>query len=240
MRVTHQIVRLTGLVAICAITARVPAQTEADSSLIATNDFTFMIHSSLPPFRFHLIRRTNQDWQVICAIEISRGSDSRPWQILTNETQEPRLGDTKPLTLEDANFDGYQDLMTINWAGATGNTGYLFWLFNTNRQRFEFNVQLSELCSPVFDAEDRKIRTHGRGGAAGMIFYDATYVWERGTLKMIEQIDQDYERRPLRDWWRDRTKLKWLKYEPDFVRLTRVWTNGVWKEKSERVRLNEE
>lgn len=221
---------------IAALLKTVASANAEELPVSVTNDFTFVIHASLPPFRFHIIRATNQDFQIIRAIEVFKGRSARLMQLLTNETSEPRLDDREPLILEDANFDGYRDLRTINWAGATGNIGYVFWLFDTNRGRFEYSEELSDLCRPEFFAEETKIRTHGNGGAAGMMFSEETYVWENNRLKMIEQVSQDEARRPLRDQLLSRFHYGWEKYEPQFVRVTRVWTNEAWKVKSERVR----
>jgi hypothetical protein len=217
---------------VCAAwAAAAGAANEEEFPVPNTNDFTFVIHASLPPFRCHLVHDTN--YPPIPAIEVFRGDGLRPWQILTNGLGELTWGGQDQLVSLDANFDGYKDLEGVNFWGATGNISYNLWLFDTNTGRFEFSSELSELCSPEFVSAEKKITTHAKGGRG--IYMDDTYIWEHGQLRLVQQYSQDYESRPVRDWLRDHLKWKRLNYDPELLFVERVWTNGTWKVKSGRV-----
>jgi hypothetical protein len=203
-----------------------------------TNWFAFSIRRDLPPFHFHIVRAT--ELPAIRAIEVFKDDTEHPFQLLTNASLEPEWEGGKGLAMEDMNFDGFQDLTALSWWGATGNIGYNCWLYETNTGRFAFSAALSELCSPRFEAAEKRIYTHAKGGS--MIFSDATYVWENGGLVMIEEVAQDQVRRPIRDWLR-RTgpgRLKpLLEYQPEYICVTRVRTNQTWKITTKPVRETE-
>jgi hypothetical protein len=203
----------------------------------ATNWFTFEIHPRLPFFQFHLLRETSTG--QIEAIEVFTNGVLPSFQLLTNRTQQPEWEGGKGLFCRDMNFDGFGDLMALNWWGATGNVGYNCWLYDTNAGRFVFSVALSDLCRPEFNATTRSVHEYSRGGSRE--FSSATLVWEDGKLTMVEEVSQQAVRYPVQDWLQrvSPVRLKFLERDPDYKRITRVRTNGVWKANTKRLKLED-
>ncbi|MEW6306772.1 MAG: hypothetical protein AB1705_25180 [Verrucomicrobiota bacterium] len=212
------------------------AEEATDSAATQTNSYTFSVHTSLPPYRFQLVRGTNVS--DVVGIEVFRGTETKPLQVLTNEFT-PMPWEKEVLFVVDANFDGYLDLATVYSAGATGNMSYYVWLYDPRTGTFCYNAELAELCRPKFEARDQRIYTFCKGGAAGMIYDSEVYAWEGSRLKLVYKETQDELRRPVRDFLERRLHVTVLKSDPAFVRTTRVLTNGVWKETKERVEEEE-
>lgn len=79
-----------------------------------------------------------------------------------DQIEESRLNQT--LFLEDINFDGFPDIKVLRWYGATGNKGYLYFLYDPQLQSFEDQAsdELLELSNPVPNAEGKEICTLGK------------------------------------------------------------------------------
>jgi hypothetical protein len=216
---------------ICATEAEGDSPTGAAPS--PTDRFTFSIHSDLSPFTFEILR--GQTLQNIASINVFRSTESRPFQTLTNESMEPEWEGGKGLSTEDMNFDGFKDLMTVSWWGATGNIGYNCWLYNTNTGRFVFSSELSDLGRPTFEAERKRIYSYSKGGA--MVFSSETYVWEKDRLILIEQVEQDEIPRQMRGWIQRKSpvRFKFLETDPEYQQITRVRTKKGWKTTVKRV-----
>lgn len=152
----------------------------------------FNIHSGLPIYNFYL--RGNAEYNTIDQIEITKGVESK---ILVQKL-EAGMGEPPPRSgnffgAQDMNFDGYKDIRLMSWWGATGNTGYTYWLFDPSKNIFVENTDLSSLSNPTPELQSKTIATHSVGGMAGCIYNNGTYKFdENGKLILIRSEKQDW------------------------------------------------
>ncbi len=152
-----------------------------------------VIHPDLPVYHFHLTG--NCEHSCIDRIDISRGNDPAIVQtlnIVEAGGMEPPLKGSDYFRTEDFNFDGYGDLMLQSWWGATGNTGFLIWIFDPATKEFLFNKELSEVSNPDPLPDTQEIATTSVGGMAGQIHYFGRYRWINGKLTMVWEEHQDW------------------------------------------------
>ncbi|MDR0442532.1 MAG: hypothetical protein LBH44_03900 [Treponema sp.] len=77
---------------------------------------------------------------------------------------------------------------------------------------------MSGLPTVWIDDETQTVKSHGKGGHAGLIYYYREYKWEYGQLMLMCSENQDYDE------------------ELDaYIRITRTLQNGVWIEQTETV-----
>jgi len=151
----------------------------------------FTIHKDLSTYTFHLIG--NPEFNTIDRIEITKGNESAVSQTLEAGMGEPPYRDASFFVAEDMNFDGYKDIKLMSFWGATGNTGYTYWLFNFSKNLFVENKDLSSLSNPKPDVGTKTIATHSVGGMAGCIYNNGTYKFdETGKLILIREEKQDW------------------------------------------------
>lgn len=151
----------------------------------------FNIHDGLPIYNFHLVG--NPEYNMIDRIEITKGNESAFSQTLEAGDSEPPYRDAKFFVAEDINFDGYKDIKFMIFWGATGNTGYTYWLFDPSKNLFVENKNLSSLSNPTPDVGTKTIATHSVGGMAGCIYNNGTYKFdENGKLILIREEKQDW------------------------------------------------
>lgn len=150
----------------------------------------FKINPNLPIYTFRLI---GNQYNTIDRIEIIKGSENTVNQTLEADIEEPPLSKSEFFSAEDINFDGYEDIRLMNWWGATGNTGYVYWLFDPQKSLFARNNDLSNLSNPMPHPETKTITTYGVGGMAGMIYGSRTYKFDdSGKLILIREEGQDW------------------------------------------------
>ncbi len=97
---------------------------------------------------------------------------------------------------DDINFDGYLDIYFLAAAGATGNTTYDYWTYDPEKSNFEYSEDYSEVFTPTFDKENKQVRSHWKGGAAGGAYNDSIFKVENGKLVLLQTIEQDSTDRP--------------------------------------------
>jgi len=133
----------------------------------------FMINDKLPTYTFEfkanvaqntLERMTIKEYDTDTLIQEAR---------ITMDSEPPAGLDV--VSVEDFNFDGYQDLKIIDWWGATGNIGYTIWLFNPTTNTFIEHAGLSKLTNPTIIPNTKTISSHSVGGMAGCVYTDQTY-----------------------------------------------------------------
>ena len=100
------------------------------------------------------------------------------------------------LSAQDANFDGFSDLMLLAAAGATGNTSYMLWLFDPETRRFVAFPRFLDLSSPSFDPVNKQINTHNKGGHAGLLYVDMSYKWNGLSIYKVAEERQDEMKMP--------------------------------------------
>ncbi len=152
----------------------------------------FNIHNGLPVYNFYL--RGNVENNMIDQIETTKGNESKLLvQKIEAGMSEPPPRGGNFFEAQDINFDGYKDIRLMSWWGATGNTGYRYWLFDPSKNVFVENSDLSSLSNPTPELQTKTITTHSVGGMAGCIYNNATYKFDGdGKLILIRSEKQDY------------------------------------------------
>jgi len=151
----------------------------------------FYINNDLSIYNFNLVG--NPEYNTIERIEITKGNEDIISQVLEFEMVEPPLLGVEFFFVEDINFDGYKDIALLNWWGATGNRGYLYWLFDYQKNQFILNEDLNGLSNPTPHPETKTITTHSKGGMAGSIYSDGTYEFDNnGKLILIRLEKQEW------------------------------------------------
>jgi hypothetical protein len=151
------------------------------------------IHSSLPEFTFVLRGATDDDVSPahVTRIEVLRGTESAPLQIITGfDAEAPAADDPTPLDVIDMNFDGYNDIRLVEFLGPGPNVPYLNWLYNAQSGRFDSAAALDELTSPQYDAATREIRSEWRDGPAR--YGVDVYVFRAGALTPLRKETREY------------------------------------------------
>lgn len=156
---------------------------------LTKQEYSFVINPSLANIIVELIFDPNTFHRTI---QISKAGESAPYQIIAADVGEHRSYE-EDLRAIDVNFDGYKDLVLLDWYGATGNKGYSFYTFDRLSTSFIFNTDLGGLENPQFDDTNKRIRTHSVGGMAGNIYRNETYKYENGKLKLIHAVYQDFD-----------------------------------------------
>lgn len=141
----------------------------------------------VPPFQVEHVSRQ----EVPISLIVKKGGVTVQQIDLSPLINEPVNPVMDLVSHEDLNFDGRQDLMMLSWAGATGNTGSLVFLFDPKSGKFLHHKELSELPSIGVDPTTKTITSYNKGGHAGAMFTSETYRWEGARLVKIEEISQD-------------------------------------------------
>lgn len=98
---------------------------------------------------------------------------------------QPTFNPYDALEVQDCNFDGYPDLLLMQFLPAGPNIPYSFWIYNPKRTLFELNADLEQVTSPTFDTKRKCIVSYWRDGAAN--HGKDTYRWIDGKLVLVEQ-----------------------------------------------------
>ena len=115
------------------------------------------INPSLPSFRFDLY--ADSAFAVVDSIEISSTRDSSVIQTIVSE-----LHDQPFIVFQDYNFDEYEDLVLACCNGPHGNMSYDIWLYDTVKNKFVNNIELSNLVNPDVNYEKETIVSNWSGG----------------------------------------------------------------------------
>lgn len=149
--------------------------------------FKFSIKAGLPEYKFRVVW-TQESAIELDRIEVTKGDDPKVLQTLTVEDS---FAPVLSLEAQDVDFDGYNDLVFLADAGATGNTSYMVWLFDPKTNTFVAHPEFRDLTSMSVDPKSKRIHTHAKGGMAGMIYEDETYVWQDSKLVVVESETQE-------------------------------------------------
>jgi hypothetical protein len=118
------------------------------------------------------------------------------------------------IDVADLNFDNYMDITIFMWSGSGGIWEYIY-IYNPKEKKYYYQEELSSLATVWADAETKTVKSHGKGGHAGWIYYYKEFKWENGQLTLICQEDQDYD---------NDLEL--------YIRVTRTLKNGEWIQQS--------
>lgn len=132
------------------------------------------------------------DRAILSAIKVVDKRTQETVQVITEIGAEIRGELSRSLTFVDANFDGYPDIMADFADGGAGpNYTRVFFVFNPEKEVFEYHAGLSALPQVEIDTVKQRVRSSWRSGAAqhGM----AEYCFMNGTMVHIYQWDQTWE-----------------------------------------------
>ncbi len=143
-------------------------------------------HPGRAPLEFEVDRAA----QRILVFEV--GAESPLQSLFCDWTEGPPRG-RSGLSARDYDGDGARDLEVISWWGATGNTGYLVFLFDPDSRRFAPAPMYSGHSSPEPDGTGC-ILTGGVAGHAGAIHARARLCPRGDRLEPRWTERQDHDR----------------------------------------------
>jgi hypothetical protein len=141
----------------------------------------------------------------ITEIEVYRGGDSSPWQVLRDcAMEEPPYRGAVWVRTEDLNFDGYADLQMMRWWGVTGREGYCVWIFDPASGRFKYNEAFDFGGVGGFGTIDKskktlRVRDNERG--AGSEYTLSSYKVVNNAPVLIEEEEQRCVDGQLKHTW---------------------------------------
>lgn len=97
----------------------------------------------------------------------------------------------------DLNGDGYLDVLSLVWAGATGNSGYVAYLFVPHEGRLvlasiaEQKQRDREFLNPSWEQASRSVHERLQGGHAGMLFGEYCSRWSGSRLVPYLSVSSD-------------------------------------------------
>jgi hypothetical protein len=169
--------------------------TETKTQAASAATFRLRIHPTLPEFSFTLVgdqSTDNSETLHIKRIEIRRGAETEPFQVLQGLSTSTPLQPGPPLSVVDMNFDGYGDIRLIELQPAGPNVPYLNWLFEPTSGRFVESRALNAITSPQFDAATGEIRSEWRDGPTR--YGTDIYVYRQAEPVLVRKESKEYRR----------------------------------------------
>ena len=80
------------------------------------------------------------------------------------------------------NFDGYKDIRIQQFLPASPNVPYYYWLWDKESSKFIKNDDLEKITSPIFDSENKSIKSNVRANAGTYYDYEYKYIGNKLTL----------------------------------------------------------
>lgn len=156
----------------------------------------FHINQKLPIYEFRLHAAPfapKEKIVLINRIDVVPVGATTATQVLIVDSGESPMSDTDRsyVSVEDLNFDGYNDLKVLRSQGATGNTTYTVWMFDPKTSQFILNKQLSNLMNPTPNPKTETLTSFSNSSAAD--WGHQTYVWKNGQLMLIHEVIQNFE-----------------------------------------------
>lgn len=146
-----------------------------------------------PEYEFSLLGGDQKpDVFNVREIEVRRGGELHPFQVIGNLDTETSRGEIFPgFVLQDVNFDGYNDIRLMQFRPPGPNIPYLYWTYDPGQKRFRRNRILETITSPEIDGQKKEIRSHWSDGAAR----EGTNVYRffRQKPVLVKQIIKEYE-----------------------------------------------
>ncbi len=173
-----------------------------------------------PDYRFEIgwtdTTQTDDYAPTALAIKIVSLKNEKPPQIIERAQDEPSLF-TAPddaIQVRDCNFDGYPDLEIFAHSGGAGpNFGNDYYLYNPEKQAFEYNEEFSALIQPEIDTIQKRIHSSWRSGAGnhGAEVYTVT----NGNLDMLQRWERNCILPSLFCVWYEGKRIdgKWVETE---------------------------
>ena len=145
------------------------------------------------PYHFQLLLDTNVRGQrIVPYIDITSTKGYFSQRIYPTDVPfEEYLEDSTILQFRDVNFDGYPDIMVLNWLSTNYQKSYDYWRYEPNLDSFISDTCLTPYWNPIFDSTTQTIISKSRIGCCDYDNY--TLNWRNDTVFILEQesISQD-------------------------------------------------
>lgn len=128
----------------------------------------------------------NKHDSVVKQIIITRLKDNKVVQEIKPKEQGVTRWFGKNFLVQDANFDGFNDIMLYQY-GKGINSTYLVWLYNPAKNKFEECEQLENITSPEFDYSKKLIYSNWKGGAG--YFGNGIYIYKNGKYILLFSLE---------------------------------------------------
>jgi uncharacterized protein len=149
----------------------------------------FVAAEDVPPLRLRLF---GDAYGTVTRLQVFDEGERRATQEITvPESPGSEPGAKLPLGQVDFNFDGYKDLTLRHFEGAN-NYGDFIWIFDSERRRFVYSPELSDLPNLQLDPEHRVITSYYHFSAGeGAV---SQYKWLQGKAVLVRE-DTRYMRK---------------------------------------------
>jgi hypothetical protein len=180
-----------------------------ESTLVQTVDFK---NQKIPITVFY----TSDDggYRIISLEFMYDGKKQTVW-CTDSELHFNDLDDFGLISPADYNFDNHMDISIIKNYGSGGVWEDIF-IYDPQKRSYYYQEELSAHPTVWIDSETQTVKSHGKGGHAGLIYYFREYKWINGQLTLIHTISQDYD-----------VDLNL------YICITRTLQNGKWVEQIE-------
>lgn len=129
-----------------------------------------------------------RDGALLQTIEMSEAVQAEWGDAKENGGNAVSYAQDAELTLEDVNFDGTGDLSVLAWNTTGANLPRYYWLWNEEKQQFEYAFCLSNL---EVDTENRQLVTSTRENAVTCLTEYYEYA-EDGTIRLTRRVTDEY------------------------------------------------
>jgi|GEM_PF-2016968 hypothetical protein len=139
-------------------------------------------------FNFELIGAITDKMKTVTSINIKKIGNSERHQTL--DGFEAKVQENEQVIIEDLNFDGYLDIRLLQYLPETANIPFFYWLYNPKTEKFERNLALEVIQSPVLDSENEYILSQWTktDNIKGIDFYK--FIGNR--IKLIKQETETF------------------------------------------------
>lgn len=163
---------------------------------IASDLYSKEVSNSEYLFSLKYIKPDSTDVAILKELEIIDTHTRKIKQVINLDTIELPEHRIMVNVTEDVNFDEYNDIMVLNYAGAY-NSSSSFWLYNKSTKKFDHYRELDEVNNPIILIENKEICSKWRIGLSE--FHFEKYYWKNDSLTLKEKYEE---------YWTDKGILK--------------------------------
>lgn len=121
------------------------------------------------------------------SIQVHKKKDGSYVQTILVPENDNRISPHSPLTFEDLNFDG-QDDISLTQSNSSANITNLYWLYNPTTGQFEAAEDLSDITTAQFNEDKEEVTSAWRDGCChhGV----STYKYVNGKPVLVAETDE--------------------------------------------------
>jgi hypothetical protein len=168
------------LILLGAVASALPLKLTAQSAFTRSDD-RFIYHAAID---------SADESCTAKSITIANRSDGAVIQTITpgENSHFCDIPSDQVFSIVDADFDGHNDIMLMQFLPASPNIPYYFWLYDPATGLFAEDSTLEEITSPEFDAATKTITSSWRSGCCDHGV--STYRYINGIPTMVEEYEQ--------------------------------------------------